>query len=242
MILPHQPILVACLLLAHSAIAAGQTVEAAFSLNIVADPTSAKAGEKVTLSIARTNTSNKLIVDKSAFAAAAAGFNIRVTDPKGEEAGKTRLYCHFTGDRSGKDAAKPPLPPNPPGTPSVRAGTKVEITIALANKSQKEIFIPTDMSHAESALHIRITDPKGEEAGKTGYYRNITGDKSGKDATEPPLTPSQLRVVFGSGEILYPLSGRTVSQKLILNETFDLAQPAPILSRPKRWMTSVKQW
>lgn len=132
------------------------------------------------------------------------------------------IYHSTTAAQTGSPAFSLSIVADPA---SSRSGATVELSIALTNKSQKEIFIPTDMSHAESTFHIRITDPKGEEAGKTRYYRNITGDKSGKDAAEPPLAPLQMRIVLGSGGILHPLPGQTVSQRVILNEMFDLAQP-----------------
>jgi hypothetical protein len=91
---------------------AAQSPTPAFSLSITAEPQTAKPGAEVTLSIVLTNNSQKQLPFRMDRYHPESNFTIRVTDPTGEPAGKTRIYRMNTGDRTGKDAVEAPYDPH----------------------------------------------------------------------------------------------------------------------------------
>lgn len=108
---------------------------------------------------------------------------------------------------------------------AVKPGGEVALSITLTNNARQQIFFQTDRYHPERNFTISVMDPAGEGAGKTRAYRDATGDKTGKDAVEPPADPTHAVIIMGSRGISGVLPGRSLLEKVVLNKLFDLNQP-----------------
>jgi hypothetical protein len=109
---------------------------------------------------------------------------------------------------------------------TIKPGAEVTLFIGLTNNTQRQLSFPMmDRYQAESNFTIHVTDPTGEPAGKTRFYRMMTGDKTGKDAVEPPYDPRHEVISVGSLDSWAVPPGKTVEGKAVLNKLFDMSKP-----------------
>ena len=112
---------------------------------------------------------------------------------------------------------------------TVRPGSDVTLLVVVTNKTSQQILFPMDQYHPAGAFTVNVTDPAGQPAGKTRLYRAVSGDRTGKDASEPPPDPLHETLIIGSGVAGQLDPGEKREHLVVLNrknsELFDLRKP-----------------
>lgn len=112
---------------------------------------------------------------------------------------------------------------------TVRLASYVTLLVVVTNNTSQRVLFPVDLYHPEAAFTVNVTDPAGDPAGKTRLYRTVTGDKTGKDASEPPSDPLHATLIVGSGGAGLLGPGEKIEQRFVLNrknaELVDLSKP-----------------
>jgi len=107
--------------------------------------------------------------------------------------------------------------------PADAPGFSMVLTAALTNETDHQILLSNDSPH-EVNFRYNVRGASGETPPKTRRYRQLTGDRNGKDAVELP----DPRLVFprqGNRGPTGILPGKTLKFYIDLSSLFDLSQP-----------------
>jgi len=108
--------------------------------------------------------------------------------------------------------------------PTVKAGSPtIWIEVALTNITKSVINVP-QLEPAGVYIRLDVRDSTGEPVGKTRFYREVTGDRTGKDA--PASADPGVFDTLGRAAPPGPLQpGASAKHPFNLAWLFDLTQP-----------------